>query len=133
MPRRWAVLVVVLAFAVGLAAWVRDQARLTTGPAGPATSDWRSNGADGKFVLRILDGKLARSEEGVVRADFNCAPDAAGLSHCTDVIDLVHGGVLTVENTHAMSRVPCLGPGDRLVVTPSGTGWVVGVKQSGRS
>lgn len=129
MQRRWAVLFVTLAFAIGLAAWAWTQSRPATGPTEPVVSDWQRNGADGRYVLRILDGTLSGSEEGVVRADFNCAPDAEGLSHCTDVIDLVRGGVLTVENTHAMSRVPCLGPGDRLLVTPQGAGWVVGVKE----
>ncbi|MBX5477162.1 MAG: hypothetical protein IRZ18_08595 [Clostridia bacterium] len=128
MRRRWAI-GALLAVVVGLGTWVLTPAGPTAKPARSAVSDWSLNGAHGKYVLKILDGALSGREEGVVRADFNCAPDRAGLSHCTDVIDLVAGGVLTVENTHAMSKVPCLGPGDRLVLTPSGSGWIVGLKE----
>lgn len=73
----------------------------------PGTSN-----AAGYLMTNLRAGRIP---EGVTTAtvltDTNCAPDADGVSHCLN--DLQIGNVIvTVQHHHAMAEVPCLSPGE---------------------
>ncbi len=55
-----------------------------------------------------------------VETDEDCAPDAQGVSHCTNRLKTVDGRSLTVVHPHRMAEVPCMTPGEQVkVVTRS--------------
>jgi len=98
-------------------------------PAGVALKSWQDNGADGRYLLQILEGKPLKAGQrivGVVTSDTDCEADAQGLSHCHNIIKLANGGQLTVIDTHNMHRNRCLGPGDQMTLTAAGKSWVIG-------
>ena len=65
----------------------------------------------------VIKGKApAAQTEGTVLSDENCAPDARGISHCHNRIQMDTGGELTVVHSHRMANVPCLSPGERVLV-----------------
>lgn len=51
-----------------------------------------------------------------VLTDENCEPDAEGVSHCTNRIEMPNGTRLVVTHPHRMSEVPCLAPGEKVKV-----------------
>ncbi len=52
-----------------------------------------------------------------VLTDTNCEPDADGVSHCLN--DLQIGNVVvTVQHHHQMHSVPCLSPGETVTLMP---------------
>lgn len=51
-----------------------------------------------------------------VMTDEDCAPDGDGVSHCTNRIRLEGGAEIVVAHPHRMADVPCLAPGERIVV-----------------
>lgn len=53
---------------------------------------------------------------GTVVSDDDCAPDAAGISHCVNRIRLANGRILRVRHPHRMAEVPCMTPGERVQV-----------------
>ena len=64
-----------------------------------------------------LSGPLpARPVMGTVVSDANCEPDAAGVSHCRNVVRMPGGRRLTVRHPHRMMEVPCMTPGERVRV-----------------
>ncbi len=96
--------------------------------AAPLTS-WHDNGHGGRYLLKIAEGYSMRTGAritGIVRSDSDCEPDAQGLSHCRNVIDLANGRRIVVIDTHEMSRNRCLGAGDRLSITAIGPTWLMG-------
>ncbi len=60
-----------------------------------------------------LTGTFVAGEATVV-SDDNCAPDEAGISHCSEVLRLDNGIRLSVRQPHDMMRIPCLEPGERV-------------------
>lgn len=54
-----------------------------------------------------------------VLTDTDCAPDAAGISHCLNELQLADGSRLVVRHPHDMSIVPCLSPGEQVRVAPA--------------
>lgn len=58
------------------------------------------------------------SSYATVLSDENCAPDAAGVSHCLNRMRFDDGAELTVMHPHRMSQVPCLSPGERVMMRP---------------
>lgn len=65
----------------------------------------------------LLEGKLpSRPTMATVTSDEDCAPDAAGISHCLNRLRLEGAGKLAVRHPHAMSQVPCMTPGERVRV-----------------
>jgi len=98
-------------------------------PDGAQLSSWYDNGQDGRYVLEVLRGPSRAATgavEGIVQSDANCAPDAQGLSHCHNVIDMSNGSRLLVRNTHLMMLHRCLAPGDRISLRALNENWVVG-------
>lgn len=67
-------------------------------------------------ALRISGAVPAAAVVGTVITDEDCAPDAAGTSHCVNKVRMASGGVLTVRHPHRMAEVPCMTPGERIRV-----------------
>jgi hypothetical protein len=73
-------------------------------------------------TLHVLD--LKGSVPGgpvaaTVLSDENCEPDAQGVSHCVNRLRLAGGGTLVVRHPHRMMEVPCLEPGEHVMVRPA--------------
>lgn len=97
-------------------------------PPGVSLTSWFDNGKGGLHVLQIREGSAPPAGvrlTGRVLTDTDCAPDAQGLNHCHNNIDLGNGRILAVINNHAMNRYPCLEPGQRLSITRLNANWVV--------
>lgn len=104
---------------------VPDEPRI---PAGAPIRSWADNGQGGLSLLQIIGGiDLPRGAtlRGTVTSDTNCAPDARGLSHCYNGIDLDNGTRILVLHTHAMMQHPCLEPGQRVTVTGFSGNWII--------
>jgi len=54
-----------------------------------------------------------------VLTDEDCAPDPSGISHCRNALRLEDGRTIVVRHPHDMRQVPCLTPGERVVVKPA--------------
>jgi hypothetical protein len=97
-------------------------------PPGVALTSWFDNGAGGQHLLQIREGSappVGVRVTGIVASDTNCDPDALGLSHCHNRIELGNGRRIEVTNTHIMTRHPCLSPGQRLSITRLNAKWVI--------
>ncbi len=104
---------------------VLDEPRI---PAGAPIRSWADNGQGGLSLLQMIGGiQLPRGAtlRGTVTSDTNCAPDALGLSHCHNGIDLDNGARILVLHTHAMMQHPCLEPGQRVTVTGLSGNWIM--------
>ncbi len=70
-----------------------------------------------RMNARIVKGKVPRKETvATVKTDEDCAPDSAGISNCLNKLRLKGGSVLEVRHPHEMSKVPCMAPGERVLV-----------------
>jgi hypothetical protein len=63
---------------------------------------------------------LARPMMADVMTDTDCAPDAQMISRCRDVMRLADGREILLRHPHDMSKVPCLAPGERVRLIPTG-------------
>jgi hypothetical protein len=52
-----------------------------------------------------------------VLTDTNCEPDADGVSHCLNDLQ-IGDAVVTVQHHHQMHSVPCLSPGETVTLMP---------------
>ena len=98
-------------------------------PRGVAMKSWQENGRDGRYLLQVLQGSALKTGEpvtGNVKSDTDCDADAAGLSHCHNIIELANGTRITVINTHNMHRNRCLGDGDLISLTGISGSWIMG-------
>jgi hypothetical protein len=70
----------------------------------------------GYLMANLRAGQLpASATKATVLTDSNCAPDADGVSHCLN--DLQIGNiVVTVQHHHKMANVPCLSPGETVTL-----------------
>lgn len=103
-------------------------------PPGAGIASWYDNGHGDRYVLQVAQGRaLAAGERalGIVKSDTNCDPDAQGLSHCRNAIELSNGTRITVIDTHQMMRNRCLSPGERITLTGIGASWAVGTRSGG--
>lgn len=88
-------------------------------------STWHDNGRGGVYFAPVVRGRgPATRTIGTVRSDSDCTPDAAGLSHCRNEIELVSGAVFTIQDNHNMMANRCLRPGERVTIEPVRPGWV---------
>lgn len=105
-------------------------------PAGVSLTSWFDNGKGGQHVLRIVEGNappIGVRLIGTVKTDTDCDPDAQGLNHCHNDIAMPDGRVISVIHNHAMTRFPCLAPGQQLSITRLDANWVVAYeKQASR-
>ena len=83
-----------------------DGQRAVTGepaiPRGAPLASWNDNGQGGKYLLQILDGNAPHpgvTVSGVVASDTACEPDARGLNHCHNAINLADGSRIVAINT----------------------------------
>jgi hypothetical protein len=51
-----------------------------------------------------------------VLTDEDCAPDRQGISHCRNAVRLAGGGVVVLRHPHDMRQVPCLAPGEKVLL-----------------
>jgi CxxC motif-containing protein (DUF1111 family) len=61
-----------------------------------------------------------RPTVGDVMTDTDCAPDAQMISLCRNVVRLADGRRIVLRRPHVMSQIPCLVPGERVRLIPSG-------------
>ena len=55
-----------------------------------------------------------------VMTDTNCAPDAQMISRCRNVMRLADGRQIVLRHPHDMTQIPCLAPGERVQLVPTG-------------
>lgn len=66
----------------------------------------------GFVQVDLIDGFVpATLATGVVRSDTDCAPDAAGVSHCRNLIE-VGSRTLEIRHHHKMAEEPCFSPNE---------------------
>lgn len=97
-------------------------------PPGVSLTSWFDNGKGGEHVLQIAQGNappVGVRLVGTVTTDTDCDPDAQGLNHCHNVIDLGNGRSVEVIHNHSMHRFECLAPGQRLSITRLNANWLV--------
>ncbi len=118
---------------LGAAAMYSYHAQAATGqpaiPPGVALKSWQDNGADGHYLLQVIEGqtpKTGKTIVGTVTSDTDCQADAEGLSHCHNAIKLADGGSITVVDTHEMHRNRCMQPGEQISLKVVGKAWVIG-------
>ena len=76
-------------------------------------------GAARVTTVTVLRGHLpTRPTRAVVLSDTRCDRDARGVSHCLNRMRLAHGGLVLARHDHRMSEMPCLDPGERVLVSP---------------
>jgi len=101
-------------------------------PPGVTLTSWFENGKGGQHVLQISEGTAPLPGVrlvGTVTTDTDCDPDAQGLNHCRNNIDLGNGRNIAVIHNHAMHSYPCLEPGQRLSITRLNANWVVALEE----
>lgn len=54
--------------------------------------------------------------EATVLTDEDCMPDQQGISHCRNVVRLADGRILVLRHPHDMDKVPCLEPGETVLL-----------------
>ena len=54
-----------------------------------------------------------------VMSDTECAPDAHMLSRCRNEMRLPDGRTIVLRHPHDMRHVPCLAPGERVMLVPA--------------
>lgn len=62
----------------------------------------------------------ARPMMAEVMADTDCAPDAQMISRCRNVMRLAGGRQIVLRHPHDMTKIPCLAPGERVRLIPTG-------------
>jgi hypothetical protein len=81
--------------------------------------DRPEKGAGAKVTtVRLLHGVVSHRMRGVVLTDTRCNPDVAGISHCLNRMRLADGSVVTVQHDHMMMNMPCLSPGEHVLLMP---------------
>ncbi len=51
-----------------------------------------------------------------VLTDEDCMPDRQGISHCRNSVRLPGGGIVVLRHPHNMDQVPCLAPGEKVLL-----------------
>jgi hypothetical protein len=65
----------------------------------------------------LEEGQLpAGTVEATVLTDEDCAPDRHGVSHCRNVVRLAGGATVVLRHPHEMHHVPCLEPGETVLL-----------------
>jgi hypothetical protein len=73
---------------------------------------------DGYLMTNLRAGQIpAGATSATVLTDTNCTPDADGISHCLNDLQ-VGDAVVTVQHHHAMAEIPCLSPGETVTLMP---------------
>lgn len=65
----------------------------------------------------VLEGTLPRDPViATVLTDEDCTPDADGISHCRNRLEVPSGDEVVLQHAHRMADVACLSPGERIVL-----------------
>ena len=73
------------------------------------------------LLTNLVEGRLpAGATQATVLSDANCEPDAQGISHCLNQLQ-IGDTQLTVRHNHDMTKVPCLGPGEKVNIVDVAT------------
>jgi hypothetical protein len=81
--------------------------------------DRPSRGAGARVThVMLLHGSISHRTRATVLTDTRCNPDSHGVSHCLNRMRLADGQTITVVHSHRMMDMPCLDPGEHVVVTP---------------
>jgi hypothetical protein len=65
----------------------------------------------------LEEGSLPRgSTVATVLTDEDCAPDRQGISHCRNEVRVAGGGIVVLRHPHDMRQVPCLAPGEKVLL-----------------
>ena len=107
---RW-LLVIVAALAVALPA--------QAAPAKKFRVDRPEKGVGAQVTyVHLVKGSVPRHMRATVLSDKRCNPDARGVSHCLNQMRLANGAVVTVVHDHRMMDMPCLSPGEHVMIAP---------------
>jgi len=69
---------------------------------------------------QLSKGRMpAAKTYGTVVTDSECTPGFDGVSRCRNEIRLSDGRTLVLRHPHDMANVPCLSPGERVLVAPA--------------
>ena len=81
--------------------------------------DRPAKGAGAKVTtVKLLRGTVVHRMSAVVLTDTRCNPDAGGVSHCLNRMRLADGTVVVAQHDHRMAAMPCLSPGEHVMLTP---------------
>lgn len=69
--------------------------------------------------VRLINGIVRHRMQGLVLTDTRCNPDRNRVSHCLNVIRLGNGKTILVVHDHRMMNMPCLSPGEHIVLRPA--------------
>ena len=74
-----------------------------------------------RLSAMLEEGEMpARPMMGEVMTDSDCTPDAEMISRCRNVMRLADGREIVLRHPHNMTKIPCLSPGERVRLMPSG-------------
>lgn len=75
-----------------------------------------------RLSAMLEDGRMVdEPTTAEVLTDTDCAPDAQMVSRCRNEMRLPDGSRIVLRHPHDMSRIPCLAPGERVVLVPAST------------
>ena len=73
-----------------------------------------------RLSAMLEDGRMPRGPMmAEVLTDTDCAPDARMVSHCRNEMQLQDGSRIVLRHPHDMSAVPCLAPGEDVLLVPA--------------
>ena len=74
-----------------------------------------------RLSAMLEDGTMPdRPTMADVVTDTDCTPDAQMISRCRNLMRLEDGREIVLRHPHQMARVPCLAPGERVRLIPTG-------------
>jgi hypothetical protein len=112
--KRYALLILPLALILSLAV-----PATATVASGSLRVDRPTKGPGARVTtVRLLAGVVTHRIAARVLTDTRCNPDAMGVSHCLNRMQLADGTQITVVHDHRMMDMPCLSPGERVTLTP---------------
>lgn len=93
-----------------------DSARRTVVVASGGAGLPNFSATDKLLMTSLVDGQLpSQAVQAVVQTDANCQPDEYGVSHCLNEL-AVGESIIMVRHHHKMSEVPCLTPGETVML-----------------
>ncbi|WP_188207271.1 hypothetical protein [Alkalibacillus aidingensis] len=87
--------------------------------------DLQENGADGTYVVNLLEGSFEGEVKGTVLSDTDCEADEEGISRCHNEIELENQKELKIKNPHNMQNNRCLSPGETIHLSKNQEGKIV--------
>ncbi|HXG76122.1 MAG TPA: hypothetical protein VNJ53_06100 [Gaiellaceae bacterium] len=80
----------------------------------------RPSAAARRLSAMLEEGAMpARPVPARVLTDTQCAPDERMISRCRNELRLADGRTIVVRHPHDMRSIPCLAPGERVLLLPA--------------